>query len=430
MALFKKAGPATASSPVPRGAWPGPAHEAGPSPADEAGPTLREKIGQLSAAIDVFVSGDFRDSGTTSTIVECVGAGLAPLHFPEQSIWARSIPFADRAAAIGEWLIIVKLYQLCAYWNDQAGPELSQKIPQFCEMVGWARPGDRAALRDKAFDAAQRLEASLMLFPFSNERVGEIVLTESVYLNRVADWLARTEPPPPAPPTTRERIDAVLERARAGDADAILYEKALTASTDEEARQLLEQAAMLGSVDAMEAAAEMCAATGNTQAEAFWAESAANAGSIKGMNQLAYICSGAGREAEAVSWLEKAGQAGDLRAFELLSKMTNQNGDHAAAERWAEAGAAHGHAECLRLKGSYMINRAGLGERTAESIEKAAVAHTWLVEAARRGSDKAMVQAGMLAELLGPAGQAAYWYTRAASLGNPDAQERLSQGRG
>jgi TPR repeat protein len=58
---------------------------------------------------------------------------------------------------------------------------------------------------------------------------------------------------------------------------------------------------------------------------------------------------------------------------------------------------------------------------------QAAAAHTLFVEAARRGSDKAMFQAGLLAQRFGPEGQAAYWFSRAASLGNAEALQRLGQ---
>lgn len=351
---------------------------------------------------------------------------MAPRAFPDQSIWARSIPFADEAAAIGEWLIIVKLYQLCAYWNDQALPELGQSNPQFCELIGWARAGDRSVLRMKAFDAAHRLPASLVVFPGSRETVGQIHLTKSLQLNQPVDWLARTEAPPRGPVPLRDRIDAIITRARAGDADAILYEKALGAATDEESRGFLEQAGMLGNVDAMEAAMDMCAATGTTQPEAFWAESAAKAGSVKGMRQMASIESGAGREAEARDWLEKAGQAGDASAYELLSYVANSAGAHQASERYAELGAALGSGECLRRKGAYVLNR-GAQAGDEEAFVQAAEAYIWFVEAARRGSDKAMMQAGDLAALIGPDGQAAYWFSHAAKLGNPDAQQRLSQ---
>jgi hypothetical protein len=199
MPLFKKndVTPPVRPSGPPASAATGAARQA---PAADTGPAMREKIGQVSAAIDVFVTGDFRDASHTQTIVRCLGASLAPRHFPDQSIWAKSIPFADQAAAIGEWLIIVKLYQLCAYWNDDAFPQLQQTNPQFCELLGWARPGDRAVLRDKAFDAATRLPASLVVFPSSHETVGEILWSESIALQRPVDWLARTEPPPPAPP--------------------------------------------------------------------------------------------------------------------------------------------------------------------------------------------------------------------------------------
>jgi hypothetical protein len=426
MGLFKKsaatAGPAAA-----------PAAATGASAPETAGggADLREQIGRMSAAIDVFVTGDFRDSDQTSAIIAGLGASTAPSHFPDQSIWARSVSFADRAAAIGEWLIIVKLYQLCAYWNDDALPQLRQVNPEFCEMLGWVRAGDRAALRDKAFDAAARLPASLLVFPSSSrETVGEILWTESIALERPADWLARIEPWPTASvPTARESVDAILGRARQGDSDAVLYEKALSAPTDAEALLYLEQAAMLGSVEAMEAAAEMCAAAGNVPAEQYWAEQGANAGSVKAMTRLAAICSGAGRDDEAITWTERAGEAGHPGALDVLAAMASNDADNPAAERWADIGARRGHPVCMRVKGALLLNRASqsLGGPPTEFLSRAAAAHTLFVEAARRGSDRAMVQAGMLAEMFGPERQAAYWFTKAARLGNSEALRRLGQ---
>ena len=333
MAIFKKD-----RDPAP------PPGQAAQAPADrvpEAVPeaSLHEKIAKLSLAIDTFVSGDLRGADVTMTIARTVGAGFAPRHFPDDSIWAKSVPFADRAAAIGEWLIIVKLYQLCAYWNDDALPQFSQVNPQFTEMVGWVRPGDRAALRDKAFNAAQKLDPFTVAFRASGETVGDILFAESFQLERTADWLATPVPPPPPPPTSRERIDAVLERARQGDADAIAYEKALQAPTDQDARRYLDEAASLGSVDAMEAAAEMAHAAADTQSELFWAETGANAGSVRAMKRLTAALFDAGRVGEAIAWLEKAGRAGDPDAYWMLAQMANQGGDHASAQRWADVGA-------------------------------------------------------------------------------------------
>jgi len=387
----------------------------------EAG--LREKIAKLSLAIDTFVSGDLRDADVTMTIASTVGAGFAPRHFPDDSIWAKSVPFADRAAAIGEWLIIVKLYQLCAYWNDDALPQFSQINPQFVEMVGWARPHDRSALRDKAFDAAQQLDPFVVAFPASGETVGDILFAESFQLGRTADWLANPVPPPPPPPTARERIDAVVERARQGDADAVAYENALRAPTDEQARRYLDEAASLGSVDAMEAAAEMAHAAGDAQSELFWAETAANAGSIRAMMRLTAILFDTGRANEGIAWLDRAGQAGDPEAYWLLAKMANEAGDHASAQRWADVGARAGNAECMRLKASYLLSNVGNA-----GMENVGRAHAWFVQAARRGSDKAMLQLGELAQTLGNQDQALYWFKHGAARGNPEAVQHLSGG--
>src|SRR5215475_479775 len=164
MGLFKKSATATD---------PGAAAPQTVSEQAGEGSDLREQIRRMSGAIDVFVTGDFRDSSQTSALVFGLGASIAPSQFPEESIWAKSVSFADRAAAIGEWLIVVKLYQLCAYWNDDALPQMRPVNPQFCEMLGWARASDRGVLRDKAFDAAARLPASLLVFPSSSrETVG------------------------------------------------------------------------------------------------------------------------------------------------------------------------------------------------------------------------------------------------------------------
>jgi hypothetical protein len=305
MALFKKKGVPTPSAQAP----PPP----GSPVAAQPEPDLRKTIAKLSSAIDTFVSGDLRDSATVMTITKALGAGMAPRHFPEKSIWARSLPFAEKAAAIGQWLIIVKLHQMTDYWNDDALPAFQQSKPEFVELIGWARPADRIALREKAFEAAQQLPPQTVVFPMSGETIGNILLAESTALGRAVDWLANPAPLPTPPPTARARIDAVVERARHGDADAIAYEKALGATTDEESRRLLDEAASLGSVDAMEAAAEMAHSAGDTQSETFWAETAANAGSVTGMNRLAAIHFGAGRDNDAVPWFEKAGQAIQMR---------------------------------------------------------------------------------------------------------------------
>jgi hypothetical protein len=380
--------------------------------------TLGEKIVSMSAAIDILVTGDWRDSQNVLAVQEALDAGMAPRHFPESSIWAKSIPFSDQAAASGEWLIIIKLYQLLVYWNDELLPQFRQSNPNFVELIGWARPADRATMREKSFEAVQHLEPRQVVFARSGETIGSILLSESTDMGRTVDWLASPVPPPPPVPTSRERIDAVIASAQQGDAEAVAFERALAAESDEESRRFLDEAASLGSVDAMEAAAEMAQAAGDGQSELFWAETAANAGSIKGMNRLVAILYGSGRVPEAVGWLQKAGQAGDDQAYALLARMANENGDHAAAQQWAEAGAQAGNAECMRMKASYILNNGGL--------ENAALAHTWFVEAARRGSDRAMFQLSQLAEIFGNQGQTSYWLQHAASLGNPEATQQLA----
>lgn len=115
---------------------------------------------------------------------------------------------------------------------------------------------------------------------------------------------------------------------------------------------------------------------------------------------------------------ERAGEAGDSNAYWLLAQLANENDDHAAAVRWAEQGARAGNAECIRMKGSHILNNEGQDGLVA--------AHSLFVEAARRGSDRAMVQAGQLAEHLNHQAQARYWFTHAANLGNEDAVRLLS----
>lgn len=404
MALFKK-----------RKELAAPRKAAAPSPAPA--PSLSEKVASMSAAIDILVTGDWRDSQNLRALVKGLGAGIAPRHFPEQSIWARSVPFSDQAAANGEWMIIIKLYQLLVYWNDELLPQFSQSNPDLVEMIGWSRPGDRVTMREKSFDAAQKLEPRQVVFPRTGETVGSILLSESIDMGRTVDWLANPGPPPPPVPTSRERIDAVIARAQQGDADAVAFEKALAAATDEESRRFLDEAASLGSVDAMEGAAEMAQAVGDAQSELFWSETAASVGSIKGMNRLVAILYGSGRVPEAVGWLQKAGQAGDDEAFALLARMADEDGDHAAAQQYAESGAQAGNAECMRMKGSYILKKGG--------VENAALAHMWFVEAARRGSDRAMFQLSELAGIFGNQGQADYWLQHAARLGNPEATQQV-----
>jgi TPR repeat protein len=183
---------------------------------------------------------------------------------------------------------------------------------------------------------------------------------------------------------------------------------------------------MMGNVDAMEAAAEMSAAAANKQAEEFWSENAVKAGSVRCMHRLAAIYDDAGRGNEAVALLETAGEAGDPVALGVLAQLASQVGGD-RAERWAALGVPHGNAECMRIKGSLILNRASQEGMSEAFIKQAAIALNWFVEAARRGNDKAMVQAGMLTEMLGPEGQAHYWFTHAANLGNPQARQRLGQ---
>ena len=75
----------------------------------------------------------------------------------------------------------------------------------------------------------------------------------------------------------------------------------------------------------------------------------------------------------------------------------------------------------MRLKASYLLNNASNGD-----MNNVARAHAWFVQAARLGSDKAMMQLGELAELLGSKDQALYWFAHAAGRGNPEAVQRLS----
>jgi TPR repeat protein len=71
----------------------------------------------------------------------------------------------------------------------------------------------------------------------------------------------------------------------------------------------------------------------------------------------------------------------------------------------------------MRLKASYLLNDG--------DMEGMAAAHTWFVESARRGNDRAMFQAGLLADMLGNQAQATYWFTHAAGLGNQEALQRM-----
>ena len=384
---------------------------------DEPAPTFQQKVASMASAIDVLVTGDWRDADNVLTLQEALGAEMAPRHFPESSIWARSIPFSDHAASADEWLIIMKLYQLLVYWNDQALPEFRQTNPNLVEMIGWARPADRATMRDKAFEAALHLDPRQVVFASSGDSVGTILLLESIALGRTVDWLSNPAPPPPPAPSSRERIDAVIRRARQGEADAIAFEKALAATSNEESRRFLEESASLGSIDAMEAAAEMAQAAGDTQSELFWAETAASAGSVRGMSRLVAILYDAGRIPEAVGWLERAGQAGDDKAYALLAQMASEDGDQDGAKRWADVGAQAGNPECMRMKASYILN--------GGQFEQAVLAHAWFVDAARHGSDRAMYQLSQLTKALGHHPQAHYWLEHAATLGNPEAKEQL-----
>lgn len=384
----------------------------GPSTPEPKKPDFHETTQRLSAALNIFATGDLRDPDAVMTIMNCLGAGAAPFHFPETSIWARCLPFADEAVAHGEWLVVVQLHKVSDFWNDDMGPAFQQTNPRIIQMIGWARPEERRELRDRAFTAAQQLPPDTVIFPVTGESVGTYLLSESTALVRVVDWLANPVPPSLPGPTSRERLDAVIERSRRGDPDAVAFEKAIAAQSDEESRRLFDEAASLGSIDAMEAAAEMAYAAGDSQSELFWAETAANAGSVKGMNRLFAILFAAGRIDEANTWLERAGVAGDSDAYWMLARMANENGDHATALRWAEKGSVAGNAECIRMRGSYALNQGADG---------LVAAHSLFVEAARRGSDRAMFQAGLLAQALNHQEQAKYWFTRAASLGNEEA---------
>jgi hypothetical protein len=385
---------------------------AAPSPPPE--PDIREQIRVLAPVLEQLLSGDL-DSRAYSTLTDTLGAGMAPNFFPEDSIWARSSPFADRAGAVGEWPVVVQLYELMQFFMKTVLPEMAKSNPQTAQFWGRPRHGDIEALTKRAVHAAQQVDARQVVTPLYGQNAGSFLLNVPQLKGTVVDVLAR---PLDTVNRTRVELDAVLERARNGDPAAIAYENSLKTEDSAEMRRHLLESARLGSVEGLEAMAELAVADGDVEAEARWATSAANAGSSKAMMLLAGTLYRQGKIAESRDWFEKAAQAGAPDAYYLLGRIAAESDGDQAARRWFSLGADADHPACMVEEGRTIA-------KLATTEDALGNAYGWYVEAARRGSADGMYEAGLLAETFRNDAQATYWYQNASRAGNADAKAKL-----
>jgi tetratricopeptide (TPR) repeat protein len=180
--------------------------------------------------------------------------------------------------------------------------------------------------------------------------------------------------------------------------------------------ELLQDAARLGHVEAMNEVAVEAERRGDQATQRFWAETAARAGSSLGMYNLGVLESQVGNAQEAGRWFLQAAEAGKVDGYAALLELADRAGDESAAGRWAKLGAGVDQPYCLQAHG-FRLFEAG--------------DHAGGIAAAERGAEygdrQAMFAAGRMQVEVGNGNRARYWLIKARAAGHPRAQEIIDR---
>jgi TPR repeat protein len=231
--------------------------------------------------------------------------------------------------------------------------------------------------------------------------------------------------PLPNPDENAQVVDRVFEtmkRAEAGDpaSEHHMNGMALWANGRlEEAMSELEEAAKLGSAQAMKDAGDLAADMGQTDQARFWFESAANAGDSAAMWNMAVIAVNVGDLATAESWYLRSAEAGLTEGYAALTQLADDRGDEIAKKRWARLGAEQGQTFCMTRYGMYLLMEPNTDTPTIRQ------ARDFLEQAADRGDIDAMGLAVSANSQLGDQARAQRFIQMVVATGNEEKLEIL-----
>lgn len=221
---------------------------------------------------------------------------------------------------------------------------------------------------------------------------------------------------PAVPVDDAQELNDLLRRAESGDEASIACVAGMhlhLEGRNEEALAALEQAARLGSLDAMTTAAHVARELGRDSEAQFWLESAAQAGSHVAMFNMGLAAISNGDVPGAVVWYERSAEAGSLEALAALVQVANDCGDKDGERRWAERGSEAGHPFCMTRHALFMILDS---PNDVVTIRRAAAI---LQVAAASGNTDAMVLAADAFNKLGQTAESQKWAAAARASGNP-----------
>ncbi len=222
------------------------------------------------------------------------------------------------------------------------------------------------------------------------------------------------------------RMHDLVERAKSGDQASELHVRAIQVlDTGDQASglELLEQAARLGSAQAMKDAGDVCTELGREFEAHSWFEAAARGGNAVAMYNLGALAIQADDRELAALWYQRAGEAGDPDGYAALTQLADEAGDPRGERHWARPGAEAGQPFCLFRHGLYLVMDA---KGSTLMLRRAAI---FLEVAAERGDVDAMLLAGHVNKDVGDARRARSWFERARATGDPKALQMLEKHR-
>lgn len=219
-----------------------------------------------------------------------------------------------------------------------------------------------------------------------------------------------------------DHVQTVIAEADAGDAASQAYRQGLAASLSgdkETALRHYEEAAQLGSLDAMFEAGCVNEQLGRVPASLFWWEKAARNGQAKSAWNLACSVLNQGDLPRARDWYQTAAELGDPRGFAALTELADRAGDAQAEMYWSQVGAEAGQPFCLMRYGQLMIQ--------ANPEDRATLLRALPLEerAAEMGEPGAMLLAGVVNADLGRMPEARRWLEQADRAGHPRARRLI-----
>lgn len=221
-----------------------------------------------------------------------------------------------------------------------------------------------------------------------------------------------------------EHVQTVIAAADAGDAASRAYRDGLVAhvSGDKEtALRHYEQAAQLGSVDAMFEAGGLNEELGRIPASIFWWQEATRRGQARSAWNLACGALKGGDLPSARKWYQTTAELGDNRGFAALTQLADEAGDPPAEFHWSQLGAEAEQPFCLMRYGQLMIQ--------ASPEDRATLLRALLLEerAAEMGESGAMLLAGVVNADLGRISEARLWLEKADHAGHPPARSVIEK---